>query len=272
MKGSINMMGNVFFSLPDQPAVDSAAVNKKWVEDKISSSSISGLSASGFRMTGNIDMGDHEILNVTVQNPNPPERSAVNVKWVGDNFGKLGGFKMGGGIDMGTFQITNLNPVPFGDNSAVTKKWVENHVASGIANVSGIRMKGNIDMDGFDIGDLNPTPQSSLSAITKQWAENTFVKKTRLTIAEWSWGYMNVGPGFAWPYRSSGWPESTRSDLINAQSNIEVKCISFDNELTKAEIAKGTLEFKLRTISAGDVAHDITLLTLDLSTKPIFTG
>ena len=43
------------------PTTDESAVNKKWVTDHVSGSS---LTSSGFTMTGNIDMGGHSITGL----------------------------------------------------------------------------------------------------------------------------------------------------------------------------------------------------------------
>lgn len=57
-------------------------------------------------MTEDIDMGGHDILNVEVQDPNPADLSAINVKWVKDRFASTNGFSMIGNINMGKNQMT----------------------------------------------------------------------------------------------------------------------------------------------------------------------
>jgi hypothetical protein len=60
MLGDITMNNHKITGLPS-PAGDTDAVNKKWVTDHVSGSSIS---SSGFTMTGDIDMGGHQITGL----------------------------------------------------------------------------------------------------------------------------------------------------------------------------------------------------------------
>ncbi len=77
-----------------------------------------GLSASGFTMTGDIDMGNNKILKLA--DPITP-KSAANKEYVDNNFlGKHGGLLLGN-IAMSGQSITNLNPTPQNNNDAVTK-------------------------------------------------------------------------------------------------------------------------------------------------------
>ena len=74
--------------------------NKKYVDDKIAaipSTGGGGLSASGFTMTGDIDMNDNEVTGLDTPSTNS---SAVSKKYVADNFLSLNGDRMNGNVDM----------------------------------------------------------------------------------------------------------------------------------------------------------------------------
>ncbi len=69
MTRDIGMGQNEMYNLPDTPSRDHSAVNKKYVTDNF-------YNTSGDTMTGNVDMGGHEIRNlsnaVTTDNPASP--------------------------------------------------------------------------------------------------------------------------------------------------------------------------------------------------------
>ncbi len=113
------------------------------------SGGMGGLSASGFTMTGDIDMGDNKILKLA--DPTLP-KSATNknyLNYVDNNFlSKHGGLVIGN-IDMSGQSITNLNPTPQSFNDAVTKRYVDNSISlAGGLSITGITMQGDINMDG----------------------------------------------------------------------------------------------------------------------------
>ena len=180
------------------------------------SSSGGGLSASGFTMTGDIDMGDNKILKLADPTTS---KSATNKDYVDNNFlSKHGGLILGN-IAMSGQSITNLNPTPQTNNDAVTKSYVDNSIAlAGGLSISGITMQGdidmngneisgladpinddmaaskgfvesnfldlaggtmvgNIDMDGHEITNLLRTPTTDLSAVTKKWVTDEFPTK-----------------------------------------------------------------------------------------------
>ena len=175
-----------------------------------------GLSASGFTMTGDIDMGDNKILKLA--DPITP-KSAANKEYVDNNFlSKHGGLILGN-IAMSGQSITNLNPVPQNFNDAVTKRYVDNSISlAGGLSITGIKMQGDINMDGhnvkglvdptnddmaaskafvesnfldlgggamvgdidmggFEIKNMLRTPTSDLSAVTKKWVTDEFPTK-----------------------------------------------------------------------------------------------
>ncbi len=108
-----------------------------------------GLFASGFSMTGDIDMGDNKILKLA----DPiTSKSATNKEYVDNNFlSKHGGLILGN-IAMSGQSITNLNPTPQSSNDAVTKGYVDNQIQlSGGLSITGITMQGDIDMNAHNV-------------------------------------------------------------------------------------------------------------------------
>ncbi len=175
-----------------------------------------GLSASGFTMTGDIDMGNNKILKLA----DPiTSKSATNKEYVDNNFlSKHGGLILGN-IAMSGQSITNLNPVPQNFNDAVTKKYVDDSISlAGGFSITGITMQGDInmsghnviglvdptnddmaaskgfvesnfldlaggamvgdvDMGGYEIKNMLRTPTTDLSAVTKKWVSDEFPTK-----------------------------------------------------------------------------------------------
>ncbi len=193
-----------------------ASYTKAESDAKYSATSSGGLSASGFTMTGDIDMGDNKILKLA----DPiTSKSATNKNYVDNNFlSKHGGLTLGN-IAMSGQSITNLNPTPQSNNDAVTKSYVDNSISlAGGLSISGITMQGdidmngnevkgladptnddmvaskgfvesnfldlaggtmvgNIDMGGHEITNLLRTPTTDLSAVTKKWVTDEFPTK-----------------------------------------------------------------------------------------------
>ncbi len=131
-----------------------------------------GLSASGFTMTGDIDMGDNKILKLA----DPiTSKSATNKEYVDNNFlSKHGGLILGN-IDMSGQSITNLNPTPQNFNDAVTKRYVDNSISlAGGLSITGITMQGDINMDGHNVkGLVDPTNDDM--AASKGFVESNFL-------------------------------------------------------------------------------------------------
>ena len=121
-----------------------------------------GLSASGFTMTGDIDMGDNKILKLA--DPITP-KSAANKEYVDNNFlSKHGGLILGN-IAMSGQSITNLNPVPQSFNDAVTKKYVDDSISlAGGLSITGITMQGDIDMSGHNVIGLDDPTNDDMAA------------------------------------------------------------------------------------------------------------
>ncbi len=131
-----------------------------------------GLSASGFSMTGDIDMGDNKILKLA----DPiTSKSATNKEYVDNNFlSKHRGLILGD-IAMSGQSITNLNPTPQNNNDAVTKGYVDNQIKlSGGLSLTGITMQGDIDMNGNEISGL-ADPINDDMAASKGFVESNFL-------------------------------------------------------------------------------------------------
>ncbi len=192
-----------------------ASYRKAESDAKYSTTLSGGLSASGFTMTGDIDMGDNKILKLADPTTS---KSATNKNYVDNNFlSKHGGLILGT-IAMSGQSITNLNPTPQNNNDAVTS-YVDNSISlAGGLSISGITvqgdidmngneisglvdpinddmaaskgfvesnfldlaggtMVGNIDMGGYEITNLLRTPTTDLSAVTKKWVTDEFPTK-----------------------------------------------------------------------------------------------
>ena len=131
-----------------------------------------GLSAFGFTMTGDIDMGSNKVLKLA--DPITP-KSAANKEYVDNNFlSKHGGLILGN-IAMSGQSITNLNPVPQNFNDAVTKKYVDDSISlAGGLSITGITMQGDINMSGHNvIGLVDPTNDDM--AASKGFVESNFL-------------------------------------------------------------------------------------------------
>ncbi len=131
-----------------------------------------GLSASGFTMTGDIDMGDNKILKL--ENPTLP-KSAANKEYVDNNFLSKHGGTILGNISMSGLGITNLNPMPQSNNDAVTKGYVDNQIQlSGGLSITGITMQGDIDMNGNNVIGLSDPTNDDMAA-SKGYVDGNFL-------------------------------------------------------------------------------------------------
>ncbi len=102
-----------------------APIGASWTkaesDAKYCTSASGGLSASGFTMTGDIDMGNHEIKRLLTPTAN---KSATNKEYVDNNFLSLHAGTLLGNVSMSGQSITDLNPTPQNNNDAVTKSYV----------------------------------------------------------------------------------------------------------------------------------------------------
>ena len=163
---------NTFLSKTDATntyAPVDASYTKSESDNKYSLKGSGGLSASGFTMTGDIDMGSNKILKLA--DPITP-KSATNKEYVDNNFlSKHGGIK----IAMSGQSITNLNPVPQSFNEAVTKKYVDDSISlAGGLSITGITMQGDINMSGHNVTGLSDPTNDDMAA-SKGFVESNFL-------------------------------------------------------------------------------------------------
>ncbi len=145
-----------------------------------------GLSASGFTMTGDIDMGNNKILKLA----DPiTSKSATNKEYVDNNFlSKHGGLILGN-IAMSGQSITNLNPVPQNFNDAVTKKYVDDSISlAGGLSITGITMQGDINMSGHNVTGLSDPTNDDMAA-SKGYVDSNFLDLAGGTMV----GSVNMG-------------------------------------------------------------------------------
>ena len=140
------------------PTSDRSAVSKRWVVDN-------SPSTSGFTMTGNINMGGNQIEGIgdVLADPSSPHAAdsfVASRKFVSDTIrgGRsrretYSGLTLSDDLDMNNNEIIKLGS-PTTDDSAVSKKWVTDHVSVSSINTSGFTMTGNIDMGGYSITGL----------------------------------------------------------------------------------------------------------------------
>ena len=134
----------------------------------------SGGGASGFTMTGDIDMGNNKILKLA--DPITP-KSATNKEY------KHGGLLLGN-VAMSGQSITNLNPTPQNNNDAVTKGYVDNQIKlSGGLSLSGITMQG--DINGNEINGLADPINDDMAA------SKGFVGSNFLASCWWYYGWKH---------------------------------------------------------------------------------
>ncbi len=115
---------NTFLSKTDATstyALLGASWTKAEPDAEYATSASGGLSASGFTMTGDINMGDHEVKSLSTPTTN---KSATNKSYVDNNFLSRHGGALLGNVTMSGQSITDLNPTPQNNNDAVTKSYI----------------------------------------------------------------------------------------------------------------------------------------------------
>ncbi len=127
-----------------------------------------GLSASGFTMTGDIDMDGH---NVTGLSDPTNDDMAASKGYVDGNFLDLAGGTMVGDVDMGGYEITNMLRTPTTDLSAVTKKWVSDEFPTKQEVLGGFTLTGALNLSGNEIYGLPDTPTTDNSAASKKYVD-----------------------------------------------------------------------------------------------------
>ena len=127
-----------------------------------------GLSASGFTMTGDIDMSGHDVTGLS--DPTNDDMAASK-GYVDGNFLDLAGGTMVGDVDMGGYEIKNMLRTPTTDLSAVTKKWVSDQFPTKQEVLGGFTLSGALNLSGNEIYGLPDTPTTDNSAASKKYVD-----------------------------------------------------------------------------------------------------
>ncbi len=272
MVGAISMGGYDISSLPDLPTTDNSATSKKYVDDEIKKvpSSGGGASASGFSMTGDINMQQNEVFNL----PDVPSRdhSAVSKKYVTDNFCNTSGDTMAGNLSMGGHDITNLPDTPTTDNSATSKKYVDATAGSSGLSDSGFTMKGDINMGGYEVIGVTSVPSFNNSLVNKKYvddevaavtrgisqaqADAMYVKKTKITLVNWIDTFDDVN------FVAYNWSHNVRMEDLTTDSNIVIKTAIFDTSMSPAQLGKHSLVIGAYYVSHNTAEKKLAIISL----------
>jgi hypothetical protein len=192
MLGNVNMNNKLVTNL-GTPVNDKDAVGKKWVEDRISAiptgggSGNSGLSASGFTMTGNINMNDNRIIDLAspisaddATNKGYVDSINTNINSKLNTFVLKAGDTMSGDINMDDNGIKNLKHPPTNPHDAVTKQWVEDEFPTKQKVLGGFKMTGPLDLGDNEIYGVALTPNVDDAATSKKYVDDSLL--TALSI------------------------------------------------------------------------------------------
>ncbi len=164
-----------------------APIGASWTkaesDAKYATSASGGISATGFRMQGDINMGGHNITGLV----DPTRDDMVASKGYTDgNFLDIAGGTMVGNINMSDNDITHLPNVPPTNNSAASKKYVDDEIrkvpSSGGASTC-------IDMRQNEVLNLPDVPSRDHSATSKKYVTDNFCDTSGDTIT----GDLNTG-------------------------------------------------------------------------------
>ncbi len=208
------------------------------------------LDLAGGTMVGKIDMGGYEITNM-LRMPTS-DLSAVTKKWVTDEFPTkqevLGGFTLTGSLDLNGNEIYGLPDVPTTDNSAASKKYVDNKITTGGGlSDSGFTMQGDINMNGYEVIEVTTVPSFNNSLVNKKYvddeiissqthADGRYVRKTKTTIGgEWLDVFSDVN------FVDYNWSRYIKKDVLNSDSNIETRVVSFVTDMSLSQLLKHKL-------------------------------
>ena len=135
LMGPLSMNRNDLTGIPDTPKFGFSAVNKNYVDGKITKIDTTPfLKLDGTRaMTGNLDMGDHSIQKVgePVNSDDVATKNYVNAEigHISTPFLKLDGTRaMTGILNMNTHKISNVVNPEF-DTDVVNKQYIDNTLA-----------------------------------------------------------------------------------------------------------------------------------------------
>ncbi len=273
MTGDIDMSGHDVTGLSD-PTNDDMAASKGYVDGNF-------LDLAGGTMVGDVDMGGYEIKNM-LRTPTT-DLSAVTKKWVSDQFPTkqevLGGFTLSGALNLSGNEIYGLPDTPTTDNSAASKKYVDGKVTgggSGGLSDSGFTMKGDINMGGYEVIGVTSVPSFNNSLVNKKYvddevlavsggisqvrADARYVRKTKITLGEWSDMFSGVN------FVDYNWSRQVRKSVLTSESNIEIRVASFITDMSISQLLKHKLIIGIRYVdSSSTVAKH--LVTIPLSGK-----
>ena len=143
LMGPLSMNRNDLTGIPDTPKFGFSAVNKNYVDGKITKIDTTPfLKLDGTRaMTGNLDMGDHSIQKVgePVNSDDVATKNYVNAEigHISTPFLKLDGTRaMTGVLNMNTHKISNVVNPEF-DTDVVNKQYLENKLIQSHLQPSG---------------------------------------------------------------------------------------------------------------------------------------
>ncbi len=138
---------------------------------------------------------------------------------------------MQGDINMGGYEVIGLSVVPFFNNSAASKKYVDDEI---IAGVSG--------------------------GISQAQADGRYVRKTKITLGEWMDTFDDVN------FVDYNWSKHVRKSILNSDSNIETRVASFVTDMSISQFLKHKLIIGIRYVGfSSTVAKH--LVTIQLSGK-----
>ena len=278
LSDDLDMNNNEIIKL-GSPTADNSAVSKKWVTDHVSGSSIN---TSGFTMTGNIDMGGFSITGLkSGSEGNTAALSSKTLDTWGLQFLKRNGGALASNLDVNNYELTRIGN-PTTDKSAVNRKWVNDNFMSS----SGL-VQGDLDMgDSSRIIDLSD-PVNDQDAVNKRWvvagfepkiASGKYVETKHHIYTDWVWGYRNIHVATTYyPYCHDQIPPMWRTETINSLANINLQTVTLKHTAnTISDATNVNIELLLRAVyfvlgSNGKYTQskkDFVLGTLDLSKTP----
>ena len=165
--GSIAMSGQSITDLNPTPQSNNKAVTKGYVDNALTLAG--GLSITGIRMQGDIDMDGHNVKGLV--DPTNDDMAASK-GFVESNFLDLAGGTVVGKIDMGGYEIVNMLRTPTTDLSAVTKKWVSDEFPTKQEVLGGFTLTGPLNLSGNEIYGLPDVPTTDNSVTSKKYVDS----------------------------------------------------------------------------------------------------
>ena len=171
----------------------------------------------------------------------------------------LGGFTLTGSLDLSGNEIYGLPDVPTTDNSATSKKYVDSKITTGGGGLSdsGFTMQGDINMNGYEVIGVTSVPSFNNSLVNKKYvddeiissqthADGRYVRKTKTTIGgEWLDVFSDVN------FTDYNWSRYVKKDVLNSDSNIETRVVSFVTDMSLSQLLKHKLVIGVRYVSSS---------------------